>query len=79
MRVALGEEFGMAPGTNVTGKLVAALRRIGFNRVFDTNFTADLTIIEEGHELLGRIKMGDPANGDIMFTRMDQLYGRLLS
>lgn len=58
VRVALGEEFGMAPGTNVTGKLVAALRRIGFDRVFDTNFTADLTIIEEGHELLGRLNKG---------------------
>ncbi len=46
----------MEAGTNVSGKLVAALRRIGFDRVFDTNFTADLTIIEEGHELLHRIK-----------------------
>ncbi|HBN09085.1 MAG TPA: ferredoxin [Cyanobacteria bacterium UBA8530] len=58
VRVALGEEFGMAPGTIVTGKMVAALRQIGFDRVFDTDFSADLTIIEEGHELLGRLKSG---------------------
>lgn len=58
VRVALGEEFGMAVGTNVEGKMVAALRRLGFDKVFDTDFTADLTIIEEGTELLGRIKNG---------------------
>lgn len=56
VRVALGEEFGYDPGTNVTGKIVASLRRLGFDKVFDTNFTADLTIIEEGYELLDRIK-----------------------
>lgn len=55
VRVALGEEFGMAPGTIVTGKMVAALRRIGFDKVFDTDFAADLTIMEEGTELLGRL------------------------
>jgi NADH-quinone oxidoreductase subunit G len=58
IRAALGEEFGMPPGTLVTGKMIAALRRIGFDRVFDTNFTADLTIIEEGNELLNRVKTG---------------------
>lgn len=58
VRVALGEEFGYAPGTNVEGKMVTALRRLGFNKVFDTNFSADLTIIEEGTELLSRIKNG---------------------
>lgn len=47
MRVALGEEFGMEPGTVVTGKMVAALRSIGFDKVFDTDFAADLTIMEE--------------------------------
>ena len=52
IRVALGEEFGFAPGTNVEGKMVTALRRLGFNKVFDTNFSADLTIIEEGSELI---------------------------
>ncbi len=55
VRAALGEEFGMEPGTLVTGKMVAALRQMGFNYVFDTDFAADLTIMEEGTELLGRI------------------------
>lgn len=55
VRAALGEEFGMEPGTLVTGKLVAALRRLGFDYVFDTDFAADLTIMEEGSELLDRI------------------------
>ena len=58
VRVALGEEFGMKIGTAVTGKMVAALRRLGFNKVFDTNFAADLTIMEEATELLGRVKNG---------------------
>ena len=56
VRAALGEEFGMEPGTLVTGKLVAALRRLGSDYVFDTDFGADLTIMEEGTELLNRIK-----------------------
>jgi len=56
IRAALGECFGYPPGTLVTGKMVTALRRIGFHAVFDTNFTADLTIIEEGTELLTRLK-----------------------
>jgi NADP-reducing hydrogenase subunit HndD len=56
IRVALGEEFGYEPGTRVTGKLAAALHAIGFDDVFDTNFAADLTIIEEGTELLIRVK-----------------------
>ncbi len=55
VRAALGEEFGMEPGTLVTGKLTAALRRLGFDHVFDTDFSADLTIMEEGTELLGRL------------------------
>ncbi len=55
VRVALGEEFGMAPGSIVTGKMAAALRRLGFDKVFDTDFAADLTIMEEGTELLDRI------------------------
>jgi NADH-quinone oxidoreductase subunit G len=58
IRAALGEEFGMPPGSLVTGKMIAALRRLGFDKVFDTNFTADLTIMEEGSELLQRIKDG---------------------
>ncbi|GAA0180714.1 NADH-dependent [FeFe] hydrogenase, group A6 [Clostridium sediminicola] len=55
VRVALGEEFGMPIGTRVTGKMVTALRRMGFDKVFDTDFAADLTIMEEGTELLSRI------------------------
>ncbi len=56
VRVALGEEFGLEPGTPVTGKMISALRELGFNYVFDTDFSADLTIMEEGTELLERIK-----------------------
>ena len=55
VRVALGEEFGLEPGTIVTGKMAAALRRIGFDYVFDTDWSADLTIMEEGTELLHRV------------------------
>lgn len=55
VRAALGEEFGMEPGTLVTGKMVSALRNLGFDYVFDTDFAADLTIMEEGAELLNRL------------------------
>ena len=55
VRAALGEEFGLEPGTLVTGKMVAALRQLGFDYVFDTDFAADLTIMEEGAELLDRL------------------------
>ena len=55
IRAALGEEFGFEPGTLVTGKMVTALKEMGFDDVFDTNFTADLTIIEEGNEFLKRV------------------------
>ena len=58
IRATLGECFGMPIGTDVTGKMFAALRRLGFDKVFDTNFAADLTIMEEATELLGRIKNG---------------------
>ncbi|MDD3243477.1 MAG: NADH-dependent [FeFe] hydrogenase, group A6 [Eubacteriales bacterium] len=58
VRVGLGEEFGMPIGTRVTGKMAAALRRLGFDKVFDTDFSADLTIVEEGYELLNRLKNG---------------------
>ncbi len=58
VRAALGEEFGMKIGTPVTGKMVAALRRLGFKKIFDTNFAADLTIMEEATELLNRIRNG---------------------
>lgn len=58
VRVALGEEFGMPIGTLVTGKMAASLRRMGFDKVFDTNFGADLTIMEEATELLDRLNNG---------------------
>lgn len=59
IRVALGEEFGLPIGTRVTGKMVASLRKIGFKKVFDTNFAADLTIMEEGNELISRLTSGE--------------------
>ena len=58
VRVAISEEFGLPYGAISTGKLVAALRRMGFNKVFDTNWSADLTIMEEGNELLDRLQTG---------------------
>lgn len=71
IRAALGEVFGYAPGTLVTGKMTAALRQLGFEGVFDTNFTADLTIMEEGTELLTRLKRALVDGEDVplpMFT-----------
>ncbi len=71
VRVALGEELGFDPGARVTGKMVTSLKRIGFNAVFDTDFTADLTIIEEGTELLTRLKSAIVEKKDValpMFT-----------
>ncbi len=65
VRVAIGEPFGYPPGTDLTGQTVAALRRLGFDRVFDTQFSADLTIMEEAHELIHRLSH----NGKLpMFT-----------
>ena len=58
IRATLGECFGMPIGTNVEGKMVAALRRLGFDKIFDTNFAADVTIVEEANELVDRIKNG---------------------
>ena len=72
IRAALGEEFGYPPGTRVTGKMVTALRQMGFDATFDTNFAADLTIMEEGTELLTRLKRAlvdkDPTAALPMFT-----------
>lgn len=59
VRVAIGEEFGMPMGSRATGKMTAALRKLGFNNVFDTDFAADLTIMEEGTELLKRLGSGE--------------------
>lgn len=58
IRATLGEEFGMPIGTDVEGKMVTALRRLGFDKVFDTDFSADLTIMEEANEFLGRVQNG---------------------
>lgn len=69
VRVALAEDLGFDPGMRVTGKLVSALKKIGFNKVLDTDFTADLTIIEEGTELLTRLKKH-------LLTRMNRLCCR---
>ncbi len=60
VRATIGEEYNLPLGTDVTGKLVASLRRLGFRKVFDTNFAADLTIIEEASELVDRIKNNKP-------------------
>jgi NADH-quinone oxidoreductase subunit G len=67
VRVAIGEGFGVDPGGICTGKTYAALRRLGADAVFDTNFSADLTIMEEGSELVKRL-----------LSRMDRLYGEVL-
>ncbi len=61
VRAALGEEFGLPMGTSVTGKMASALRRLGFDKVFDTDFAADLTIVEEANELVERV-----ANGGVL-------------
>lgn len=58
VRASLGEAFGLPIGTNVEGKMIAALRRLGFDKVFDTNFSADLTIMEEANEFIDRVKNG---------------------
>ncbi|NTV75914.1 MAG: 4Fe-4S binding protein, partial [Holophaga sp.] len=81
--VSIAEEFGFKPGTDIDGQMVAALRRVGFKRVFDTSFTADLTIMEEGSELIQRITEGGPLP---MFTScspgwikfVEQFYPELL-
>ena len=73
VRAALGEEFGMEPGTLVTGRMAEALRRLGFDYVFDTNFTADLTILEEGTELLARIVSLFRSKGAVSDERLARL------
>ncbi len=83
IRASIGECFGYEPGTVLTGKLVSAVKALGFDKVFDTNFTADLTIMEEGSELLHRIKSGGKlpmitscSPGWINFV--EQFYGDIL-
>ena len=81
VRAALGEEFGLPCGTPVTGKIAAALHDIGFDDVFDTLFSADLTILEEGTELLGRLnaaltgKGAEPSHDHKLLSGMDQACG----
>jgi len=77
IRAALGECFAYPPGTLVTGKMVAALRRLGFAAVFDTDFTADLTIIEEGTELLMRLKQALKPDGNGKNQGHGHAYGPL--
>ena len=74
VRVALGEEFGMEAGTSVTGKMVTALRRIGFDRVFDTDFAADLTVMEEASEFVHRLKEGGTLPHELL-PGVGQIYG----
>ncbi len=70
----LGEEFGLPIGTKVTGHMVTALKLLGFDRVYDTNYAADLTIMEEGYEFLNRVQHGGVSADDyVLFTRLDQL------
>lgn len=73
IRAALGEEFDLPAGSRVTGKMAAALRRLGFAAVFDTNFTADLTIMEEGYELLARLVSYLHDNGKINDDQVKEL------
>jgi NADH-quinone oxidoreductase subunit G/NADP-reducing hydrogenase subunit HndD len=73
IRAALGEEFGYPIGTSVTGKMAAALREVGFDHVFDTNFTADLTILEEGTEFLSRIVSYFHSLGKIDDKKVEEL------
>lgn len=73
IRAALGEEFGLEPGTLVTGRMVSALRQLGFQFVFDTNFAADLTILEEGYELLSRLAASQLAAGKISKSQLAAL------
>ncbi len=84
VRVGLGQDFGFS-GRSVTGKMVTALRRLGFDYVFDTDFAADLTIMEEGTELLGRLNAaigGDKgvklAAHDLLLSRLGELHGEAL-
>ena len=79
IRAAIGEGFGLPPGTPATGKMVTALRRLGFDAVFDTDFGADLTIVEEAHEFLTRLKEGPAADDHLLLAGLDQLPGEVLS
>ena len=75
VRVALGEEFGMAPGENTIGKIYAALHMIGFDLAFDTSVSADMTIIEETNELAGILEKG----GERKYPGLGPLRGNKIS
>jgi iron only hydrogenase large subunit-like protein len=77
VRFTLGECFGLPAGSEVTGKMVAALRRIGFVKVFDTDVAADLTVMEEGTELVKRHGKGCVAHVHHVFAGVDQIRGTL--
>ncbi len=80
IRAAIGEGFGMPPGTPATGKMITALRLLGFDAVFDTDLGADLTIVEEAHEFLVRLDQGGPLPLiTSLLARVDQLFGEVLS
>ena len=73
IRVGFGEEFGLPPGTNVQGQIIAACRKLGFDIVLDTNFAADVVIMEEGTELLSRLGKGHRPNLHLVLPGLDQL------
>jgi len=80
IRVSLAEEFDLPAGTNMVGKMYSALKLLGFDYVFDTNFTADLTIMEEGSEFLERLsKKWKIAFNNFLFSWMDKIYRNFLS
>ena len=80
VRAALGEEFGMPIGTRVTGKMAPALRRLGFDKVFDTDFAADLTIMEEAHRAAGtHPERRRAADDHLLLARLGQVSASITS
>ena len=79
IRVGFGEEFGLPPGTNVEGQIIAACRKLGFDIVLDTNFAADVVIMEEGTELLRPARRGAAADLHLVLPGLDQLRREALS
>ena len=79
VRTAMGELFKMGYGVDVTGKIYTALRQLGFDKIFDINFGADMTIMEEATELLERIKNNGPFQCLLHVVQMDKTSRKLLS
>ena len=79
IRVGFGEEFGLPPGANVQGQIISACRKLGFDIVLDTNFAADVVIMEEGTELLSRLRQGPSPNLHLLLPGLDQLRRTTLS